>query len=236
MAANMIMTSKVMLVSDQPAPSLPWEISRWHQDLQVIVETDFANAAKCWAEKRPDLIVFDIDVAIVPSLEAIRRLREEAILPILMLISHSSEPLALETYAAGVDECVMKPISPDLLHAKIKAWLRRSWSLPANLLESLRVGEINLIPSERTLVLRDDHRIPLTNLELRLLYYLMSRPGHTATSDQLCERVWGYGGEGDPATLKNVVYRLRRKIEPDPANPDYIRTVAGVGYRFAMKG
>lgn len=232
----MIPTSKVLLVSDEQATLPLWAYDRARQDLRVIVETNPANAVKCWAEQRPDLMILDVRPPESSALALIRTLREEAILPILMLISNHSEPVMLEAYAAGVDECILKPISPALLQAKIKAWLRRSWSLPATLLDQLRVGEVNLIPSDRSIVLGDGQRVPLTNLELRLLYYLMSRPGQTATVDELCERVWGYESAGDPSTLKNVVYRLRRKIEPDPANPEYIKTVAGVGYRISLPG
>jgi DNA-binding response OmpR family regulator len=75
-------------------------------------------------------------------------------------------------------------------------------------------------------------KVRLTNLELRLIYYLMSRPGRTISVEELNQRVWGYLGDGDTTMLKNVVYRLRRKIEADPSNPELIQTVVGVGYRL----
>jgi two-component system response regulator MtrA len=74
--------------------------------------------------------------------------------------------------------------------------------------------------------------VHLTNLELRLLYYLAGRIGQTVTADELNQRVWGYIGEADNTMLKNVVYRLRRKIETDPANPKIIQTVSGAGYKL----
>jgi DNA-binding response OmpR family regulator len=92
-----------------------------------------------------------------------------------------------------------------------------------------------LVPTNRTVVLDAKDPIHLTNLELRLLYYLMGRPGRTLTTTELCQRVWSHHRIGDAATLKNLVYRLRRKIEVDPANPHYIHTVAGVGYRLIVK-
>ena len=75
----------------------------------------------------------------------------------------------------------------------------------------------------------------MTNLELRLLYCLMSQPGHAVTIEELNQRVWGYTAEADNTMLKNVVYRLRRKIEADPANPLIIQTVSGTGYRLAAE-
>ncbi len=99
-------------------------------------------------------------------------------------------------------------------------------------LNPLKVGTLQLFPSERMVFLANGGAARLTNLELRLLYYLMSRPGQTVTTEDLNQRVWGYADEADNTMLKNVVYRLRRKIESDPANPLIIQTVTGVGYKL----
>jgi DNA-binding response OmpR family regulator len=100
------------------------------------------------------------------------------------------------------------------------------------LLDPLRVGSLHLDPSRHLLERAGREAVHLTNLELRLLYYLMGRPGHTVTTEELCQRVWAPTGESDVRTLKNLVYRLRHKIEEDPARPGYIRMVFGVGYQF----
>ena len=134
----------------------------------------------------------------------------------------------LEAYEAGVDECVLKPIHPLLFEAKIKAWLRRAcgyarsaqgWKFPSD-------------PFGSGLGAWQKQPIHLTNLELRLLYYLMGRPGRTVSTEELCRRVWGHGAGGDVATLKNLVYRLRHKIEAEPAHLHYVHTVVSVGYQF----
>jgi len=140
----------------------------------------------------------------------------------------------LEAYEAGVDECILKPIHPALFHAKMKAWLRRSWTVSVDMFDSLSVGSFHLIPLDRVLELDNSGLIHLTNLELRLLYNLMGRPGRTVTTEELCQRVWGPSGGGNVATLKNLVYRLRHKIEKDPTHPHYVHTVAGVGYQLLV--
>jgi len=84
-------------------------------------------------------------------------------------------------------------------------------------------------------LLKNGSAAPLTNLELRLLYCLMSQPGQIVTIEELNQRVWGYTSETDNTMLKNVIYRLRRKIEADPAKPLIIQTVAGAGYRLAAE-
>ena len=100
------------------------------------------------------------------------------------------------------------------------------------MLDPLMVGNFHLIPSDRALQLGKSDPIHLTNLELRLLYYLMGRPGRTVSTEELCRRVWGHGAGGDVATLKNLVYRLRPKIEAEPAHLHYVHTVVSVGYQF----
>jgi hypothetical protein len=125
----------------------------------------------------------------------------------------------LETYKAGVDDCMTKPVSPSLFQAKVKVWLRRFGSVSSDEMNPLKVGTLQLFPTERMVMLKNGGVVQLTNLELRLLYYLMNRPGQIVTTEELNQRVWGYTAEADNTMLKNVVYRLRRKIEADPANP-----------------
>ena len=179
---------KILIVSNLQTTSPLWAFSVTQQRVNVILETDPGNTIRRWAEKLPDMVVFDIDSDAL-AIELIRKLRDEAVLPILLVTSHRSDEFLLEAYQAGVDECVLKPIHAALFQAKMKAWLRRSWSIPTDMLDSLRVGSFHLVPSNRSLELDDGDSIHLTNLEFRLLYYLMGRPGHTVTTKELCQRV-----------------------------------------------
>ena len=234
LVVSMALIPKILIVSDLQTVSPLWAFNLTPQHWDIGVESHPAKAVERWAEFLPDLIVCDIDSAST-SIDLITKLRKEAALPILLLTFNSSDQFLLEVYEAGVDECVLKPIQPLLFEAKIKSWLRRSSSVPVEVLETIKVDELRIIPADRAVVLDDRDPIRLTNLELRLLYYLMGRPGRTLTTKELCERVWSHHDIGDPATLKNLVYRVRRKIEADPAHPQYIHTVAGIGYRFLVK-
>ena len=102
-------------------------------------------------------------------------------------------------------------------------------------LNPVKVGTLQLFPSEKMVLLQNGGAVRLTNLELRLLLYLMNRPGQIVTIEELNQKVWGYNSEADNTMLKNVVYRLRRKIEQDPANPLVIQTVVGTGYKLAAE-
>ncbi|HEY3475777.1 MAG TPA: response regulator transcription factor, partial [Anaerolineales bacterium] len=193
------------------------------------------NALARWEKEIPDMIVLDVQLLKLPMLELIRTLRAEMLIPILLLASAWNEEDVLEAYQAGIDDYLVKPASPSLLLAKIKVWLKRSASISVDTLNPIRVGTLQLFPSERTVLLKNGGAARLTNLELRLLYYLMNRPGQIVTVEELYQRVWGYNAEADNTMLKHVVYRLRRKIEANPANPLIVQTVPGVGYRLAAE-
>ena len=229
----MALNPKILFISNGQT-TVPWARQFIKQYMQVVLESRPAQAFQRWADEAPDLIVIDIEPIELLALRVVNELREQAVIPILLLGSIKTINFILESYEAGVDEYILKPIEPALLHAKIKAWLRRTWSIPVGMLDALKVGDIRFIPAERTLLLEGQPPVRMTNLELRLMYYLMSHAGRTITAEELCQRVWGTDREVNKSTLKNVVYRLRLKVEPDPANPHYIRTVAG-GYQFTSE-
>jgi DNA-binding response OmpR family regulator len=228
----MSFTPKVLVVSNSMTTGPLWAFSLQEQNFDVVMEQNPTKMLRRWAEEVPNLIVVDINTSEPTLLSMIRSLREESVVPVLFLTQNKPEEYILQAYEAGVDECVVKPISPSLFHAKIKAWLRRSSSVPMYALDPLKVGRVNLIPSERAIILDNGNPIHVTNLELRLLYILMGRPGRTVSAEELIQRVWGYGQEADNTVLKNTIYRLRKKVEIDPANPLIIQTVSSIGYKF----
>ena len=235
MAEKLASTPKVLIVSNQQTTGPLWVFSLQQQKLNVALEAEPAHTlARCEAES-PDLIILDINLSEAQTLELIRNLRAEMLTPILLLTPFRTEEHVLEAYKAGVDDCMPKPVSPSLFQAKIKVWLRRSGSISADTLNPLKVGTLQLFPSEKMVLLNNGGAARLTNLELRLLYYLMNRPGHIVTTEELNQAVWGYSAEADNTMLKNVVYRLRRKIESDPTNPLIIQTIVGTGYRLAAE-
>jgi len=228
-------TPKVLIVSNQQTTGPLWVFSLQQQKLNVALEAVPTNTlARCEAES-PDLIILDTNLPEAQTLNLIRSLRAEMLTPILLLTPSRSDEFILETYKAGVDDCIPKPASPSLFQAKVKVWLRRFGSISVDALDPISVGALQLFPSEKVAILKNGNMVRLTKMELRLLYYLMSRPGHTVPIEELNRRVWGYTNELDSTMLKNMIYRLRRKIEIDPANPQLIQTVSGVGYKFVSE-
>ena len=224
---------KVLIVSNQQTTGPLWVFSLQQQKLNVLLEAEPAHTLQRCEAESPDLIILDISLSEAKTLELISNLRTELLTPIMLLTPARSDEYILETYKAGVDDCIPKPVSPSLFQAKVRVWLRRFGSVSAENLNPVKVGTLQLFPSERIVMLRNGGVVSLTNLELRLLYYLMNRPGQIVTIEELNQRVWGYTAEADSTMLKNVVYRLRRKIENDPANPLIVQTVVGVGYKLA---
>jgi len=229
----MTLNPKILVVTNLQKTSPLWG-SSLVQSLNIFPETNPARAVQRCMEILPDLIVLEIESESL-AIELITKLREDAIIPLLLLSSVCSDKFILDTYQSGVDEYISKPIHPTLLHAKLIAWLRHSWNVPASVLDPLKVENVKLTPTDRNIIFANREPIHLTNFELRLLYILMRRPDHTMTTDELCHRIWGETRGGDVIKLKNVVYRLRRKIEVDQANPHYLVTIPGVGYKFKAK-
>ena len=228
------LSPKVLIVSNRLTTGPLWAYSL-QQHLNVVLEADPQNALQCCEVENPDLIILDVSLSDGETLELVRNLRAEILSPIILLIPSRPEEYILSTYQAGVDDCILKPTSPSLFQAKVRVWLNRSWSTSTSTLEAVKVGGMQLFPTERLVIMGNGQPVHLTNLELRLLHYLMNRPGRTVTIEELNRRVWGYTAEDDNSMLKNVVYRLRRKIEADPANPLIIQTVAGAGYKLAAE-
>jgi DNA-binding response OmpR family regulator len=227
---------QVLIISDEPETARVWGYSLNQIGLDVIVIGLLEQPLQAFSKNPPDLIIIEDFNADVEELELCVQLRKIAVIPILFLTSKTTETFFLETYKIGVDECIPLPVSPRLFQAKVKAWLRRTQSIPATALDEIKAGGFRLDPTLKRVTTAQGQTIPLTSLEMRLLLVLMHHPALTIDSQQLVERVWGYFGNGDRLLLKNLVYRLRRKIEPDPTRPRYLLRCGNTGYQFTPDG
>ncbi len=221
---------RILLASDHAEEGAIWGYALRQIGVDVNLVGSATSALDRWSQDAFDLIVIDVCGRDLDGVELARQLRAEAVSPILLFTTRREETHILQAYQAGVDECIVKPVSPSLFLAKVRAWMRRTWTVPAVALGSLQVGPLLLDPTRREVAIESGEATKLTVLEFRLLHLLMSHRGQVLPSDLILDRVWGYEGGGDSVLLKNVVYRLRRKIEPDPSQPRYIQTVPGEGY------
>ncbi|MBI5945649.1 MAG: response regulator transcription factor [Chloroflexi bacterium] len=219
-------TPRVFVVCDQDATAPIWGYIIRDKGLVAILETSVQRAMNRSVEEIPDLIVIDVNASHAQRMELCRQFRSLSASPILLFLPSNNESEILEAYQNGVDECVIKPISPAIFLAKIIAWSRRSWK---DATPPRQTGRLRLDPSHRSAVGSNNLEIKLTNLEFRLLHLLMSRPGYVFPAEDIIQTVWG--AEGDIVLLKNVVYRLRKKLEKVTREKHFIKTWPG-GYSF----
>lgn len=188
------------------------------------------------ATENYQLLILDLMLPGLDGLNICRQLRSQtSYLPILMLTSKSSELDRVLGLEMGADDYLTKPFSIRELVARVKALFRRADAMttsPASTpLQQIRIGKI-CIDVERRQVTVDGRPVELTAKEFELLHHFAGHPGRVYSRLQLLDQVWGYGHEGYEHTVNSHINRLRAKIEQDPANPRYILTVWGVGYKF----
>jgi len=226
------MATSILIVGDNVDDLHIWAYALESRGIETA--TGPPDQAAAWREDQScDIILIDVYSSEFDYLHLIEEFRAEVVIPILLMLPGYNETEILAAYRAGVDECICKPIGPQVLVAKLRAWLARSWTVPAHMLDSFAVESMRLEPAQRQLVIDDQPPIKLSNLEFRVLHVLMAHTGQTLDTDVLVGRIWGYVGDKESSVLlKNVVYRLRRKIERDPSNPHHILAAPGGGYVF----
>ncbi len=166
----------------------------------------------------------------VDGLSVAEALRRTSRIPVLMLSARSAVADRIEGLERGADDYVTKPFSPRELVARVRAVLRRATNLDLPV-ERLVFGNLEIEPATREVRI-DQRHLALTAREFDLLWFLASNPRQVFSRDQVMDRVWGYSSATDTGTVTVHVRRLREKIERDPAHPDHLQTVWGVGYRF----
>jgi DNA-binding response OmpR family regulator len=230
-------TKRILIIEDNTELS---DILAMHlRDLhyEVDIEGD-GKAGLATAEASPyDLIILDIMLPGIDGIEICRKLRSrEDYIPIIMLTSKSSELDRVLGLEIGADDYVTKPFSIPELLARVKAIFRRAEQLrhPTDETDAgiIRAGDLVIDPEKRSVTL-NDMPVDLTAKEFDLLFRFASNPGRVYSRTQLLDLVWGYGHDGYEHTVNSHINRLRTKIEADPAQPRYILTVWGVGYKFS---
>lgn len=224
--------SKILIVDDEPSIVEVVTLYLRRAGYDVASANDGTTALRLLTVERPDLVILDLMLPGVDGLEITRRLRAEGDTPIIMLTARRAETDRIIGLEMGADDYVLKPFSPQELVSRVRAVLRRAQnSKPSAPAQPLRFPGIEIDPATRLLTV-GGQEIVLTAKEFELLYVLASHPRQVFNRDQLLDRVWGETEYLDPSTVTVHVRRLREKVEQDPANPRYIVTVWGVGYKF----
>ncbi|HEV7398896.1 MAG TPA: response regulator transcription factor [Solirubrobacterales bacterium] len=223
----------VLVVDDEP--TIVEVVGRYLEQAgyETLAATDGPGALQVAERGRPDLVVLDVMLPGLDGIEVMRQLHERpgAPVPVILLTARGEESDRLIGLRRGADDYVVKPFSPKELVARVDAVLRRVSPPAEEAAAPIEVGPLRVDPAMRTVML-EGKELSLTQREFDLLAYLATHPGQVFSRDQLMEAVWGDPAFTDTSTVTVHVRRLRAKLGDDPAQPRFIETVWGVGYRL----
>jgi two-component system, OmpR family, alkaline phosphatase synthesis response regulator PhoP len=222
--------SRVLVVDDDPGIVKLVRAYLEQVGFEVVVAYDGKKAMQIARNDRPDLVILDLMLPEMDGWDVCRALRKESDVPIIMLTARVEESDKLIGLELGADDYVTKPFSPRELVARVRSVLRRAEGMPAKP-ERLSHGEITVDLSRHLVEVRGQ-AIDLTPTEFDLLATLMEDPGRAFTRSQLLEAVQGYAYDGYERTIDVHIKNLRQKIEQDARNPQRVKTVYGIGYKF----
>jgi two-component system KDP operon response regulator KdpE len=224
---------KLILVVDDEARMV--NFMRMNLELEgarVASATNGKEALERAREDMPDVMLLDIMMPEMDGFETLKRLRQFSQVPVLILTAKDEEEDRVRGLELGADDYISKPFSHRELVSRIRAVLRRHYAAPPIAQTLVKVDDRLQIDFARREVLVEGQRVNLRPTEYRLLYHLVQNAGYVQTHQMLLTRVWGPEYRDESHYLRLYITYLRQKIEEDPANPKYILTERGVGYRF----
>jgi DNA-binding response OmpR family regulator len=222
---------KLLIVEDDLALSDVVSFTLRRAGFDTLVVHDGLTAITAWEKQSPDLIVLDLNLPKLEGLGVCRRIRAHDKTPIIILSVRGDDETVVAALELGADDYIVKPFSPSQLVARVRAVLRRAAPVPQT--GTLTAASLTLDRTRNEVQIADQLPIRLTALETKLLEVLIRHAGQVVPTESLITAVWGAAG-GDRTMLKQLVYRLRAKIEPDSSQPIYLETVPGVGYSFFL--
>ncbi len=228
--------NSILIVEDDTDLVKLIKINLEDQGYDVSTASDGVKALELFEKKSPSLIILDIMLPRMDGFEVCKQIRQtDRKVPILMLTAKAEEVDKILGLELGADDYMTKPFSVRELAARVKAIFRRirvDQEKDGLLPEKLVFDDLEIYPNKRKVVL-EGKPIELTSKEYDLLLLFSTNPGKAYSREQLLNQVWGYSYEGYSHTVNSHINRLRSKIENNPSDPRFIKTVWGVGYRFA---
>jgi two-component system response regulator RegX3 len=223
--------TRILVVEDEESFSDPLSYLLRKEGYEVAIADDGPAALEEFDRNGADLVLLDLMLPGLPGTEVCRQLRTRSNVPVIMLTAKDSEIDKVVGLELGADDYVTKPYSSRELVARVRAVLRRGNEPEVLVSSAVEAGPVRM-DVERHVVTVEGRSVAMPLKEFELLEILLRNAGRVLTRMQLIDRVWGADYVGDTKTLDVHVKRLRGKIEPDPANPRYLVTVRGLGYKF----
>jgi len=223
---------KILVVDDEERMVRFIRLNLEHDGFRVIEAFNGTQAINKVRSNLPDLVLLDVMMPDIDGFEVLRILRETSSIPVIMLTAKGEEDDRVRGLELGADDYITKPFSPRELVSRVRAVLRRTEMGTATTHGLIEVDDRLKIDFDRREVWVDGNLVNLRPTEYRLLYHLIQNAGWVVTHDQILAKVWGYEYRDEPHYVRLYINYLRKKLEKDPANPKYILTERGVGYRF----
>jgi DNA-binding response OmpR family regulator len=220
---------KILVVDDDPDLLALVAFALTNAGYAVVKAADAGPALAAFDRELPNLVLLDINLPSGSGFDVCRSIRDRSQVPVMMLTARGEEEDLVRALELGADDYLTKPFSPRTLLARVRALLRRAGIESA---DTLTAGAVSLDLEAQTLAFADGASLRLTRLETRLLQILIAQGGHVVTTERLLAHVWGHRGSGDRQLLKQLVHRLRQKLERASAGNDPLQTEPGVGYRL----
>ncbi len=232
MVDNQFRNRRILVVDDEERMVRFIRLNLEHDGFQVIEAYRGIEAIEQIRSGLPDLVLLDVMMPDLSGFEVLSMIRETSSLPVIMLTAKGEEEDRVTGLELGADDYITKPFSPRELVSRVKAVLRRTETASSSTHGLIEVDDRLKFDFDRREVWVDGELVQLRPTEYRLLYHLVQNAGWVITHDQLLAKVWGYEYRDEPHYVRLYINYLRKKLEEDPANPKYILTERGVGYRF----
>ena len=224
---------RLILVVDDEARMVRFiQLNLEHDGFQVISAYNGREALEQVRSQLPNLILLDVMMPDLDGFELLQRIRDQSSVPVIMLTAKGEEDDRVRGLELGADDYITKPFSPRELLSRVRAVLRRTETESSTASGVIEVDGRLKMDFNRREIWINDQIVQLRPTEYRLLYHLVQNAGWVITHEQLLTKVWGYEYRDEPHYVRLYINYLRKKLEEDPANPKYILTERGVGYRF----
>lgn len=223
---------RILVVDDEERMVRFIRLNLEHDGFQVFEAFNGKQAIDKIRSNLPDLVLLDVMMPDIDGFEVLEMIRESSTVPVIMLTAKGEEEDRVHGLELGADDYITKPFSPRELVSRVRAVLRRTEMSGVSTHGLIEVDERLKLDFGRHEVWVDGELVKLRPTEYRLLYHLVQNAGWVLTHDQILTKVWGYEYRDEPHYVRLYINYLRQKIEEDPANPVYILTERGVGYRF----
>ena len=223
---------KILVVDDEERIVRFIRLNLEHDGFVVVDAFNGKQALQRLRDATPDLILLDIMMPDLNGFEVLEMIREISSVPVIMVTAKGEEDDRVHGLEKGADDYITKPFSPRELVSRIKAVLRRTEGLSGGMHGLIVIDERLKIDFDRREIWLEGKLVKLRPTEYRLLFHLVQNAGWVISHDQLLSKVWGYEYRDEPHYVRLYINYLRQKLEKDPADPKYILTERGVGYRF----